>query len=84
MRLRKALLTGLATAALTTAMAAPAHATATETDTAAPRWHNTGQTFYWYDSCEAAGRAGVKSGWQTYDCKGSSAPWEDYELWGLW
>ncbi|MEV5824675.1 hypothetical protein AB0L25_03770 [Spirillospora sp. NPDC052242] len=57
------------------AFVAPAHAAS---------WHNTGQTFYWYASCKAAGEAGVRSGWQAYDCKGSSAPWASYELWGLY
>ena len=57
---------------------------ATATPALAAAWHNTGQTFYWYSSCKAAGEAGVKSGWQSYDCKGSSAPWASYELWGLY
>ncbi|MDN3356922.1 hypothetical protein [Actinomadura sp. DC4] len=47
-------------------------------------WHDTGQSFYWYASCEAAGKAGMASGWQAFDCKGSSAPWSSYELWGLY
>ncbi|MEO3822658.1 hypothetical protein [Actinomadura sp. B10D3] len=56
----------------------------TATPALAASWHNTGQTFYWYSSCAAAGKAGMQSGWQAYDCKGSSAPWASYELWGLY
>ncbi|MFA1538421.1 hypothetical protein [Actinomadura monticuli] len=85
MKIRKAAVAiAVAGSALTVgATAAPAFA-----DTTGPAltasWHNTGQTFYWYSSCAAAGQAGVNSGWQSYDCKGSSAPWASYELWGLY
>lgn len=30
------------------------------------------------------GQGRMQSGWQAYDCKGSSAPWASYELWGLY
>ena len=42
---------------------------ATAAPALAATWHNTGQTFYWYSSCAAAGQAGVNSGWEAYDCK---------------
>ncbi|OLT31078.1 hypothetical protein BJF79_37545 [Actinomadura sp. CNU-125] len=71
-----AVVTALAGSALSVgAFTTPAHAAS---------WHNTGQTFYWHSSCDAAGKAGMQSGWQAYDCKGSSAPWASYELWGLY
>ncbi|MEU8799360.1 hypothetical protein [Spirillospora sp. NPDC048819] len=77
MRIRKAALAAVvAGSALTVG--------ATATPALAASWHNTGQTFYWYSSCAAAGKAGMSSGWQAYDCKGSSAPWASYELWGLY
>jgi hypothetical protein len=77
MKIRKA---ALALAITGSTLVVPAAATPALADS----WHNTGQTFYWYSSCAAAGRAGVRSGWQSYDCKGSSAPWSSYELWGLY
>jgi len=74
--IKTAIATTLAASTLSIgALAAPAHAAS---------WHDTGQSFYWYASCEAAGKAGMASGWQAYDCKGSSAPWSSYELWGLY
>ncbi|KLL12020.1 hypothetical protein [Protofrankia coriariae] len=51
-------------------------------EASAATWHNTGQSFYWFESCDAAGKAGVNTGrWESYFCNGSSAPWADYDLW---
>lgn len=72
---KAAILTALTALPLTGVVATPAHAAS---------WHDTGQSFYWYASCESAGKAGMASGWQAYDCKGSAAPWSSYELWGLY
>ncbi|WP_067483486.1 hypothetical protein [Actinomadura hibisca] len=78
MRIRTTAL-GLAggAALLLGSLAAPAQAA-----TSAPErrgWENTGQTFFWEASCDAAGKAGLGKGWSAYDCKGST--WRNYELW---
>ncbi|MFC9976942.1 hypothetical protein ACFVH6_39185 [Spirillospora sp. NPDC127200] len=44
-------------------------------------WENTGQTFFWEASCDAAGKAGIGKGWRFYNCKGSAV--RNYELWVL-
>jgi hypothetical protein len=74
-------------AALLSAPSAATAATATSASVAPAAiaqttWHDTGQSFFLYTSCDAAGQAGVTSGWETFDCKGGI--FKDYELWGLW
>jgi uncharacterized membrane-anchored protein len=49
---------------------------------AAAQWHDTTQEFFWETSCRSAGQAGLASGWEDYDCKGSLLV--NYRLWGKW
>jgi hypothetical protein len=63
------------------AQAAPAEA-------AVPVKYDFVREYYWLDECNAAGLAGkgARTGeWSRYKCiNGSSAPWDDYELWVVW
>lgn len=37
-------------------------------------------SFYWRDSCDEAGKAGIPKAWSDYYCDGSGWPWDDYDL----
>ncbi|MBS2535142.1 hypothetical protein KGQ20_20470 [Catenulispora sp. NF23] len=38
-------------------------------------------SYYWHDSCEAAGQAGIPKSWTAYLRIGDGWPWDSYDLW---
>ncbi|WP_194896803.1 hypothetical protein [Catenulispora pinisilvae] len=57
-----------------------AAATTIKTDTIPPGYSKQG-SYYWHDSCEAAGQAGIPKSWTAYLCIGDGWPWDSYDLW---
>ncbi|MEU5884253.1 hypothetical protein [Spirillospora sp. NPDC047279] len=82
--MKKRILIGACGAALAVTACVVPTASAQAAEQQRARWSDTGARFYWHSSCKEAGKAGVRNeGWEAWDCKGSSAPWEEYELWKL-